>query len=178
MKWRLLVVDDHVSSAKDIRAILVRNLDCEVELAFDGGEAISKATEGRPDLILLDVELPALDGFEVLARIKAEGIATRVIMFSGYRIDVATAVRAIKQGACDYLTKPVSAFEVIEHVKRAMLTDSTINLHFASEATPLMQRLLQTLEKLPNQDDKSTSKKDLDDYYVPSSSLKDRFAKH
>jgi CheY-like chemotaxis protein len=178
MKSRILVVDDDKDAARHVRSILLRQIDCEVELAFDGGEAIVKAAEGRPDLVLLDVQLPVLDGFEVLSRIKAKAISTRVIMFSAYRIDIATAVRAIKEGACDYLTKPIAALEIVEHIKRSLVTDSTINLHLASGETPLMQKLWETLDKISEQEHRGGGQNLLGEHYIREPSLKDRFAKH
>ena len=177
MKSRILIVDDDRESARGLRSILLRSIDCDVVLAFDGGEAIGKAFQEKPDLILLDIQLPVLDGFQVLAKIKARGISTRVIMFSAYRVDIATAVQAIKEGACDYLTKPIDASDIVEHIKRALLTESTINLNLANEATPLLRRLLESLENSSKNRGRASHER-IDDHYVPATSLKDRFAKH
>jgi CheY-like chemotaxis protein len=179
VKSRILIVDDHEEGARDLRSIFLRSIDCEVELAFDGEQAITKAIEGKPDLILLDIQLPVLDGFQVLARLKKKGVSTRVIMFSAYRVDIATAVQAIKEGACDYVTKPIEPPKLVEHIKRALLTESTINLNLANDATPLLKKLLESVEKLSKTQGQSQSPEDyLSDHYLPQLGLREKLAKH
>lgn len=178
MKSRILIVDDHKESARDLRSIFTRNMPWDVDVAYDGSEAITKATQGKPDLVLLDIQLPVLDGFEVLARLKHQSIPTRVIMFSAYHVDIATAVKAIKEGACDYLTKPVHPNKLMEHIERALVTESTINMNLANDATPLLRNLLESVERLTN--DKGAREYLTSPHALvePASNLRSKLAKH
>lgn len=123
----------------------------EVDVARDGGQAIEIATAKRPDLILLDIDLPVLHGFEVLKELKRRNIATRVFMLSGYFVDTDTAIKAIKAGACDYLPKPVDAGKLIERLKKALITESTLNVRMESEVAPLVLELFKRVERSARQ---------------------------
>lgn len=141
---RILVVDDDAQE----RALLDDTLSdrgFEVVTVGDGGAAVRKAEEFAPDLILLDLSLPVLDGFEVLEEIKKRKVATRVIMFSGVYMSLDVAVKCIKSGACDFLTKPTDLQDLINHIERNLITESAINLNVANPA-PIIGELLALVE--------------------------------
>ena len=142
-KHKILLVEDHPDHQRVVGSILRNRMECDVVIAPDGEQAVRLAETEKPDLTVLDIQLPVLDGFEVLEQLKKRAIPTRVIMLSGFRVDIETAVKAIKAGACDYLTKPVDAVRLIDSVKRALLTESTINLRLPSEMPGLLQQLMQ-----------------------------------
>jgi len=101
---RILVVDDE----EDIRDILSDRLKAygyEVLTAIDGIEALEKVEKMSPDLVLLDIQLPRLNGMEVLSRIKREYPQIRVIMITAHG-KIQLAVEAIKEGAYDFVEKP------------------------------------------------------------------------
>src|SRR5947207_2508784 len=101
-KDKVLVVEDEDG------AVVVENLEnygFDVRLASDGRTAVEVAAAWTPDIVLLDIELPVLDGFEVLEEFKRRQVPTRVVMYSGHQVGVATAVRCIRAGACDYFEK-------------------------------------------------------------------------
>ncbi|MCF8003940.1 MAG: DNA-binding response regulator [Chromatiaceae bacterium] len=108
----LLVVDDEIDSLELVIAHL-RDYDFAVSTAQDGAEALAAAGEHRPDLILLDVSLPGLNGFEVLRRLKQipATSAIPVLMVTGYG-DTEHKVRCFELGAADYLVKPVAEAEL------------------------------------------------------------------
>lgn len=108
----LLVVDDQLDGLELIIAHL-RDYDFAVSTALNGTEALAAAGEQRPDLILLDVSLPGLDGFEVLQRLKQAPAtaAIPVLMVTGHR-DTEHKVRCFELGAADYLVKPVAEAEL------------------------------------------------------------------
>jgi len=116
----LIIEDD-----KFLRELIVRKLnkeDFEVSEAVDGEEGIKKIIEEKPDLILLDLILPGIDGFEVLARMKKESSLSSipVIILSnlGQKDDVE---KGLKMGAIDYLIKAhFTPGEIIEKIKVAL----------------------------------------------------------
>jgi two-component system KDP operon response regulator KdpE len=114
---RILVVDDE----RSIRRFLVTALGAQgfdVAEAADGQEALRRAVEFRPDLVLLDLGLPDLDGIEVTRRLR-EWSAVPVIVVS-VREDESDKVAALDEGADDYLTKPFGAGELAARVRAAL----------------------------------------------------------
>ncbi|WP_427340525.1 response regulator YycF [Caloranaerobacter sp. DY30410] len=114
MNKKILVVDDE----KPIADILKFNIEKEgfhVELAYDGEEAVFKAFNLKPDLILLDVMLPKKDGFQVLKEIRHK-LKTPVLMLTAKEEEV-DKVLGLELGADDYITKPFSMRELIARVK-------------------------------------------------------------
>lgn len=114
MDKKILVVDDE----KSIADILKFNLEKEgfmVELAYDGEEAISKALNKEPDLVLLDIMLPKKDGFQVLKEIRKE-LKVPVLMLTAKEEEV-DKVLGLELGADDYVTKPFSMRELIARIK-------------------------------------------------------------
>jgi len=120
MHKTLLIIDDDDSNCRLIKAIF-RAEGMEVVKAHDGRAGIDLALSGPPDIILLDLHMPGLDGLDVLARLKQELPALPVVMLTGHK-DVKTAVRATQLGAFDYLTKPFINDEVVAVVRRALET--------------------------------------------------------
>ena len=117
MKKKILVVEDE----RTIADILVFNLEregYEAASAGDGPAGLKMALEGAPDLILLDVMLPEMDGFEVLRQVRAQS-QVPVIMLTA-REEESDKVDALEMGADDYITKPFSMRELMARVKANM----------------------------------------------------------
>lgn len=118
MKDRILVVDDEES----IRWVLGTSLEkCgyEVEFGENGTEAIEKATSGNYSLILLDINMPDLSGFEVLTQIREKVIDCPIILITAQNT-VSNAIESIQMGAYDYVAKPFDLDEVQSLVKKAI----------------------------------------------------------
>ena len=115
IRVNVLVADDDPYLA-DLLATGLRFVGHEVEVATDGHDAIVKATDHRPDVILLAVMMPGYDGFEVCRRLRADGIDTP-IMFLTAKDAVADKVGGLGLGGDDYLTKPFSLEEVVARVE-------------------------------------------------------------
>lgn len=120
MRPRILVIDDDQASCRLIGAIF-RSESCDVIAAHDGPSGIVAAASQHPDVVLLDLRLPGLDGMAVLERLKAESPLVPVVMLTGSH-DVKDAVSAIRAGAFDYLTKPIRREEIILVARRAQQT--------------------------------------------------------
>ena len=114
----ILVVDDDPNVQRLLQYTLKQE-GYEVVLASDGAEGLRLATQASPALILLDVSLPKLDGYQVATKIRAEeGPASHVpiIMLTAER-DVEQKVRALRAGADDYLIKPFHPAELLARIR-------------------------------------------------------------
>lgn len=107
-KMKVLIVDDN----KDNIELIYQILEDEFQLitASSGKECIKKTIEESPDLILLDVNMPEMDGYETIQKLKLDEInhSIPVIFVSAYHTESAMIVKGLEQGAFDYLTKPVN----------------------------------------------------------------------
>ena len=135
MPSHVLVVDDNPDTLS-IMAVRLEHEGFTVETAADGAAAVEQASRRPPDVVLLDLHLPVLNGFEVLEELKRRHVSTRVIMYSGDWIDTGTAIRCIKAGACDYLTKPFDPGSVIERIRRHLVLERTLTTQ-VSELLPV-----------------------------------------
>jgi two-component system phosphate regulon response regulator PhoB/two-component system alkaline phosphatase synthesis response regulator PhoP len=114
---RILVVDDELAISELVSEALKRQ-GYRVETASDGDSALEKAETTLPDLILLDLMLPRLDGWEVCRRLKSQAMTRRIpIMMLTARRDEREVVAGLEIGADDYLKKPFSLGELIARVK-------------------------------------------------------------
>ncbi|MBI9013009.1 MAG: response regulator transcription factor [Clostridiales bacterium] len=114
MRKKVLVVDDEKSISDIIKFNLLKD-GYDVEVAEDGDEALKKVYLIQPDLILLDVMLPKLDGFQVCRKIR-ESFNTPIIMLTAKEEEV-DKVLGLELGADDYITKPFGMRELLARVK-------------------------------------------------------------
>jgi DNA-binding response OmpR family regulator len=112
---RVLVIEDEVRLAKQISAALTENSHDSV-VVHDGKTALGMVLETSFDLIVLDVGLPGIDGFEVLRRMRAQHVTSRVIVLTA-RGQVSDRVTGLQLGADDYLPKPFAMQELIARVR-------------------------------------------------------------
>ena len=116
--YKILIVEDD----KDILTGLVDNLAMEgyrTIIAKDGKSALKQAKEKSPDLIILDIMLPQLNGFEVCKELKKSGVDTPIIILSA-KAQETDKVLALELGADDYVTKPFSPRELLVRVKAVL----------------------------------------------------------
>ena len=111
---RILVVDDEPHITDVVSAYLARD-GHSVDTASDGDTAFDLARSTRPDLMILDVGLPARSGFDVLRDLRAEGIESAVIMLTA-RDELIDRVAGLELGADDYVTKPFEPRELLARV--------------------------------------------------------------
>jgi two-component system OmpR family response regulator len=130
---RVLVVDDE-ESITDLVATALRYEGCQVEVERSGRGALTAATSFRPHLIVLDVMLPDLDGFEVQRRLAADRLRVPILFLSA-RDTAEAKVRGLTMGADDYVTKPFSLEELVARVhavlRRSGQPEQPARLEFA-----------------------------------------------
>lgn len=110
---KILIVEDEVNISKLIQDT-VSLANYEFDCSFDGEDAIKKIKEYQYDLILLDIMLPKLDGFEIIKQIENENIP---VIFLSAKNDVSSIVKGLKLGAQDYMTKPFEPLELLARIE-------------------------------------------------------------
>jgi two-component system OmpR family response regulator len=114
----LLIVDDE-ENLRSMLAAALRHHGFTITSAADGREALRLVAQERPDLVVLDVMMPELDGFEVCRRLRADGDRTPVVFLTA-RDDTDDKVRGLTLGGDDYLQKPFSLDELVARVEAVL----------------------------------------------------------
>ncbi|MCM2280425.1 MAG: sigma-54 dependent transcriptional regulator [Bdellovibrionaceae bacterium] len=128
---RILVVDDDQGLRFSVRETLAQAGAFEIDEAFDGINAMEKVKAKHYDVVLLDVDMPRLNGLETLKLIKEHDPSATVIIMTAFAT-IDDAVRAVKEGAYNYLSKPVKGEELVRLVERAMSAQTMISSVAAS----------------------------------------------
>jgi DNA-binding NarL/FixJ family response regulator len=135
---RVLVVDDHPVVRDGLRGMLGTQGDLEVVgEAADGAEALAVAARARPDVVLMDLRMPGMDGVTAIGRLAAEQPSARVLVLTTYDTDQDVA-RAIEAGATGYLLKDAPREELFRAVRAAARGETVLA---PSVATKLVGRL-------------------------------------
>lgn len=114
----ILVVDDTPQNLQVIAEILSHNIPCDLSFATDGHHALDAVNADRPDLILLDVMMPGMSGFEVCDRLKHTPETNTIpIIFLTAKTETSDIATGFKLGASDYVTKPFNATELVARIK-------------------------------------------------------------
>ena len=146
----ILVVDDHEQNLELLQAYL-EDVGCRIRAARDGLEAMKEVESEQPDLIILDVMMPRMSGFQVCSQLKADP-ETRdipIVMVTALS-DVGDVERAVESGADDFLTKPVHKLELVTRAKNLL-------------RYRLVKRQLEaTLREMKNQADGSVDRMSVD----------------
>lgn len=125
MKARILLVEDNV----DLAFGLQNNLEIEgyeVELAADGRTALARVPEIEPDLVVLDLMLPELDGYRVLKELRGDGWQMPVLVLTA-RGEEADKVQGFRLGADQYVTKPFGLLELLARIERLIARSRSVN---------------------------------------------------
>jgi len=119
-KNRILIADDNEPNRELLEAYLA-DVECDVEHAADGQDTIAKVASFRPDLILLDVMMPKLSGFEVCQMLKADAATRKVMVLMVTALNEAGDIeRAVQAGTDDFLSKPVNKVELLKRVENML----------------------------------------------------------
>ncbi|MBI3133743.1 MAG: sigma-54-dependent Fis family transcriptional regulator [Bacteroidetes bacterium] len=121
---RILIIDDERSIRRTLQEILEFE-KYDVEAVEDGIAGVNEAKSGNYDVIFCDIKMPQMDGMEVLAKLRNDGLQTPIIMISGHG-NIETAVEAIKNGAYDFIEKPLDLNRILVTIKNALEKNSLI----------------------------------------------------
>lgn len=146
---RVLVVDDHTIVRKGIRALLAEIADLEVVgEAADGQEAIVQADRLHPDVILMDLAMPRMDGIEATRQIKLRQPESRVLVMTSFATDE-KVLPAIKSGALGYLLKESAPADLIQAIRQIHRGESSLHPVIARK---VLQEIAHPLNRPPTTD--------------------------
>lgn len=175
---RVLLIEDDQSLADGI-ATALRHAGYAVDLAATGTEGLSLARAAQPDVILLDLGLPDMDGVELLQALRSKGVGSSVLILTA-RDDLSSKVRGLDAGADDYLTKPFAVDELLARLRalerraglglsaEILVGDVTINLashevFLAGEPVKISRREFSLLRALAERPGHILSREQLED---------------
>ena len=120
MKPRVLLIEDNEAN-RQLATFLLENIGCEVRHAGDGAHGLASAENSPPDLIVLDIQMPEMDGYEVAARLRAQPTTTKIpiLVVTSYA-QSGDRQRAMALGVADYLEKPFEPDDFINRVVRLL----------------------------------------------------------
>ena len=147
----ILIVDDEKANVRLLEIILESAGYCNVTSALDARQTRALCCQIKPDLLLLDLAMPHLDGFEVMRQLRAETSPQMPILVLTADATPATKHRALQQGASDFLTKPLDATEVllrIDHLLRARFHQTLLEKQVRDRTQQLELAQLETLQRL------------------------------
>lgn len=154
---RVLIADDHTVVRKGIRMLLTTEPGLEViGEAADGLETVDQYTKLQPDVLLLDLQLPALDGLEVIKQVKADFPGARILVLTSFSEDE-TVFAAIKAGAMGYLIKDSTPEELLRAIRDVYLGRPSLHPNIAYK---LMQEINRPASDLPPTDEPLTEREE------------------
>ena len=119
-KNKVLIADDNLTNVELLEAYL-SDTDCQIAVAADGQETLEKVAEFQPDLILLDIMMPKLSGFEVCKKIKKDPATKHVMVLMVTALnELGDIERAVSCGCDDFLSKPINKLELLKRVENML----------------------------------------------------------
>jgi DNA-binding response OmpR family regulator len=151
-RHRILVVEDEEEILILVGRIL-RSAGHDIDTARDGGEALAKIESRRPDLVVLDLIMPGVDGWAVLAQLKARNNPPPVVLLTG-RTDYETFARGVREGAVAYVVKPFRFHELVATCQRVLLAGAGLEAGAVPERRREPRRFLIVETNVLDHDDK------------------------
>ena len=142
-KSRILIADDNEANVELMEAYLA-DLDCEIAVALDGQETLDKVASFQPDMILLDIMMPKLSGFEVCQQLKGETATSGILILMVTALNEQGDIeRAVDAGTDDFLSKPVNQLELLKRV------EIMLRLRDVTDEVERLRRYIEEMEKYP-----------------------------
>ena len=116
---RILYVEDHKDTAEAVKQML-EDEDYEVSISFHGKDGLQKANEKKFDLVLLDVMLPDMSGWDIFKTLSAKKYSTKYAFLSAIPVSTERMKELKKAGISDYITKPFTRKDLIERIKKIL----------------------------------------------------------
>ena len=117
---RVLIADDNEPN-RELLEVYLSDLECDIATAIDGRDTLDKVASFHPDVILLDVMMPKLSGFEVCQRLKADPATSPIMVLMVTALgELGDIERAVESGTDDFLSKPVNRVELVKRVENML----------------------------------------------------------
>jgi DNA-binding response OmpR family regulator len=121
---RILIADDNAQGVELLEAYL-SSIDCDLAIATDGEDTLRKVESFKPGLLLLDIMMPKISGFEVCKRLKANPATQNIVVLMVTALDQPHDIdKAVEAGAQDFLTKPINKSDLLTRVRAALASRS------------------------------------------------------
>ena len=138
---RILIVDDNEANCELLEAYLA-DLECVTAIASDGQQAMEQAASFKPDLILLDIMMPKLNGFEVCEKIRQDPQLSKIMILMVTALnELGDIERAVNAGTNDFLAKPVNRVELLKRV------ENMLELKGVSDENERLRQYIQRMEE-------------------------------
>ena len=140
-KPRVLIADDNEANVELLEAYL-GEMELEIAIAVDGQDTLDKVASFEPDLILLDIMMPKLSGFEVCQRLKGDKVTSRIMILMITALnELGDIERAVEAGTDDFLSKPVNKIELVKRV------ENMLKLRGVSDELERLRRYIEEMEQ-------------------------------
>jgi CheY-like chemotaxis protein len=140
-KSRILIADDNLTNVELLEAYL-DGLDCETAVAVDGRDTLDKVAAFQPDLILLDIMMPKLSGFEVCKILKRDPTTRHIMILMVTALNESGDIeRAVAAGCNDFLSKPVNKLELVIRV------ENLLKLRHVTDELERLRRYIESMEE-------------------------------
>ena len=117
---RILIADDNEPN-RELLEVYLADVDCEIATAVDGSDTLEKVSSFKPDIILLDIMMPKLSGFEVCQQLKADSVTRQIMVLMVTALgELGDIERAVEAGTDDFLSKPVNKIELVKRVENML----------------------------------------------------------
>ena len=137
----ILIADDNPTNVELLEAYLA-DINCHIEVAVDGIETLEKVVNCRPDLILLDIMMPRLSGFEVCERLKRDAETKDIMILMVTALNEPGDIeRAVLAGCDDFLSKPINKLELLKRV------ENMLKLRQVTDELDRLRRYIESMEE-------------------------------
>jgi CheY-like chemotaxis protein len=138
---RVLIADDNPTNV-ELLEVYLSGLDCDIAVAVDGRDTLDKVASFRPDLILLDIMMPKLSGFEVCKQLKHSPQTRRIMVLMVTALnELGDIERAVAAGTDDFLSKPVNKLELLKRV------ENMLRLRHVTDEVERLRRYIQQMDE-------------------------------
>lgn len=139
-KSKILIADDNPTNV-ELLEVYLGDIDCEIVSAIDGRDTLQKVAEFRPDLILLDIMMPKLSGFEVCKKVKDDPATCGIMILMVTALNEPGDIeRAVAAGCDDFLSKPINKIELLKRV------ENMLRLRFVTDEVERLRSYIDSME--------------------------------
>jgi CheY-like chemotaxis protein len=139
-KSRILIADDNPTNV-ELLEVYLADVDCEIAVAVDGHDTLEKVKSFHPDLILLDIMMPKLSGFEVCKQLKDAPASNGIMILMVTALnELGDIERAVNAGTDDFLSKPVNKLELVKRV------ENMLKLRHVTDENERLRRYIEGME--------------------------------